>query len=77
LLLLTGPQVLVCLDSLRRVSGVRDKGGKVEPQTVAQSVLLRTGKVGSLESMVKKEPVAKPDGTAYDHAGKTVVNAKA
>lgn len=69
--------VLVCLDSLRRVSGVHEKGGKVEPQTVASSVLLRTGKVGSLESMAKREPVAKPDGTAYDHAGKSVVNAKA
>lgn len=68
--------VLVCLDSLRRVSDVKAKGGVVAPQKVAGSVLLRTDKVGSLEALVKKEPVAKPDGTAYDKAGKSVVNAK-
>jgi len=69
--------VLVCLDSLRRVSDVKSKGGKVEPQKVAESVLLRTGKVGSLEEMAKRPPQAKPDGIAYEHTGKSVVNAKA
>jgi len=67
--------VLVCLDSLCRVSQVKAKGGKVEPQTVASSVLLKTGKVSSKDPIPKRESI-NPNGTAYDKTGKTVVNAK-
>lgn len=68
--------VLVCLDSLRRVSEIKAKGGKVEAQSVKESVMLKTGKVSSHDPIPKKAAY-KPDGTAYDHAGKDVVNAKA
>ncbi len=58
------------------MSEIKAKGGKVESQSVAPSVLLKTGKVSSSEALPKRE-VVKPDGDAYSKAGKDVVNAKA
>ena len=67
--------MLVCLGALQRVADIKAKGGKVEPQSVSQSVLLKTGKVSSKDAIVKPE-APNPNGNFYDHAGKDVVNAK-
>jgi len=67
--------VLICVDTLRRVSDTKAKGGKVEAQTVTSSVLLKTGKVSAHDPIPKRE-VVNPSGNAYDKSGKDVVNAK-
>lgn len=68
--------VLVCIGSVKRVADIRAKGGKVESQTVAPSVLLKTGKLSSKDALFPKQEPRTNNPDLYDHSGKEVVNAK-